>query len=170
MRHPQDLVAELARGGEQAAACHQKQGLPPLEEVAPDIGEWPDEPDPCPGLGLAWHPDGLVPKVHIAIIPTGDGTAVPAFLRVPVGNGCPEPAYHVAALRSWRDRFGAELVELSWNAITVRVSRRPSTQEDAMALAYEQYGYCNEAIGEGYTVSRLAASLMANDWWYFWWD
>jgi hypothetical protein len=110
-------------------------------------------------------------KVHIALIPTDDWTTIPAHLQWGGWNACPHPEFHVAALRSWRDRFGAELVGLSRDTLELRVSRRPQTREAALELAREQYAYCNDIVDQGVgTLSVLAADLMADPWWFFWWD
>jgi hypothetical protein len=55
--------------------------------------------------------------------------------------------------------------------LNVRVARRPATPEEALELARLQYEYCHDIVDQGVdTLSALAASLMAHDWWYFWWD
>jgi hypothetical protein len=72
---------------------------------------------------------------------------------------------------SWRDRYGIELVGMSFDTINVRVAAKPKTREEALALARDQYTYCADIVDQGVqTFSALAADLMANDWWYFWWD
>lgn len=110
-------------------------------------------------------------RVFIALVPTSDGTEVPAYFRWGNWNGCPAPQFHVAALRSWRDRYGAELVSLGADVMDIRVARRPETPDAAMALAREHYEYCNDIVDQGTgTISELAAMLMDTDWWYFWWD
>jgi hypothetical protein len=79
----------------------------------------------------------------------------------------------VAALRSWRDRFGVELVGLGDDSMNLRASRRPATKEEALALAREMNAWCPDLLDQLYTprtYSTLAAALMANEWWYFWWD
>jgi hypothetical protein len=143
----------------------------------PKIGDWPQElRDELPDeMGLTIVRDVLsgtfLSKVHIALIPTDDWTEIPAYLRYGNWNECPAPEYQVAALRSWRDRFGAELVGMAFDTINMRVSRRPGTREEALALAQEQYVYCSDIIDQGtQTYSRLAASLMSSNWWFFWWD
>jgi hypothetical protein len=109
--------------------------------------------------------------VHIALIPTDDPTAIPAYRRWGNWNERPPPAYHVAALRAWRDRYGAELVGLAADTMNLRVSRKPATREEALQLAREQYFYCNDIIDQGMRSYRnLAAGLMASDWRFFWWD
>jgi hypothetical protein len=138
----------------------------------PQVGEWPAEPSPPAELTVTMKYDGkLLPIVHIALIPTDDWTSVPAHLRWGGWNACPDDEYHVAALRSWRDRFGAELIGLSSDRMDLRVTRRPDSREQALELAREHYVYCNDIIdqGEG-TLSRLAACLVAYNWWNFWWD
>ena len=139
----------------------------------PETGDWPAQPDGSPGLTVA--SDILkgtpLPKVYIALIPTDDWTAIPAYLHWGGWNECPVPEYHVAALRSWRDRYGVELVGLAFDTLNLTATRPPHTREDALALAKEQYVYCADIIDQGVeTYSALAATLMANDWWFFWWD
>ncbi|UFZ08283.1 DUF4253 domain-containing protein [Bradyrhizobium ontarionense] len=139
----------------------------------PPIGEWPDRPETGWGLSVAEDTRTGQPlqKVIIGLAPTDDWTTIPALLRWGDWNGCPKPEEHVAALRSWRDRYGAELVGMSADTINLRVASRPKTREEALALAREHYVYCNDIIDQGAeTLSALAAALMANDWWYFWWD
>lgn len=109
--------------------------------------------------------------VRIALVPTDDWTTIPAHLRWGGWNECPPAEYHVAALRFWRDRYGAELVGMSFDTMNLRVARRPTTREEALALARVHHAYCPDVIDQGVeTYSALAASLMIDDWWYFWWD
>jgi hypothetical protein len=55
--------------------------------------------------------------------------------------------------------------------VDLRVARRPDTREQALELAREHYAYCNDIVdqGEG-TLSPLAACLIADERWNFWWD
>ena len=78
---------------------------------------------------------------------------------------------HVAVHRKWREEYGAQIVGISGDTINMRVSRRPATREEALALAREQFLYCSDLVLQGTeTLEVLAASLMESDWWYFWWD
>ena len=80
-------------------------------------------------------------------------------------------AWHVAAFRSWQDRYGAVPVVIRRDIIEFKVARRPATREEALALAAEMYAYCPDIVDQGVgTVPALAATLMVSDWWYFWWD
>ena len=141
--------------------------------AGPPVGEWPStQPGP---VGLTVAEDLLtgrpLERVHIILVPTDDWTSIPAHLRWGGWNANPTPEYHVAALRSWRDRYGARLVGLGPDSMNVRVQRRPQTREEALALAREFHAYCNDTIDQGLgTLSNLAAALMSGDWWFFWWD
>jgi Domain of unknown function (DUF4253) len=137
------------------------------------LGDWPSTPDGSPGLTVVTDilKGTPFPKARIALIPTDDWTTIPAHLHWGNWNECPAPEYHVAAFRSWRDRYGVELVGLSFDTLNLRVQRGPTNREEALVLAREQYVYCNDVVDQGLGALRpLAAALMANDWWYFWWD
>ena len=143
------------------------------QSPGPEIGEWPSEKPASTGLTIASDilSGKSAPKVHIALIPTDDWTLIPAYLRWGDWNDCPPPEMHVAALRSWRDRYGVELVGLSHDTLNLRATKHPATREEALALAREQYAYCTDIIDQGVgTYNALAAILISDDWWYFWWD
>ena len=144
-----------------------------MSAAAPPLGEWPDSPSLMPELTVAY--DVLSGKpirdVDVIVVPTDDWTTLPANLPWGGWNDCPMPEYHVAALRSWRDRYGAELVGVSGDVMNLRVARKPATREEALDLAREQHIYCNDIVDQGMqSISALAASLMVSGWWYFWWD
>ncbi|MFO0994166.1 MAG: DUF4253 domain-containing protein [Hyphomicrobiales bacterium] len=143
------------------------------EDEEPPVGEWPTDKRQSPGLTVAmdWQSGRPLEKVYIALVPTKDWTEVPAYMRWGGWNECPQPEFHVAALRSWRDRYDVELVGMSHDLLNLLARRPPASREEALALAREQYAYCADNIDQGVeTFSALAADLMANDWWYFWWD
>jgi hypothetical protein len=143
------------------------------ENNEPPLGDWRAEPSFEPGLSVAYDLMTGQPKslLRIALIPTDDPTAVPAYMHWGNWNACPPPAYHVAALRAWRDVYGAELIGLGADVINLRVSRKPATREEALELARVHYAYCSDIIGQGVgTYRSLAAGLMESDWWFFWWD
>ena len=143
------------------------------EEPEPEVGPWPVSPPASAGLSVAREvlSDRPFDKVYVAVVPTDDWTTIPIYLRWGGWNDCPPPEFHVAALRSWRDRYGAELVGLSHDVMNLRVAERPGTRAEALALAREHYDYCYDIVDQGVgTLSQLAAALMNDDWWYFWWD
>jgi hypothetical protein len=176
IRFPEGLFT--MRRDEHMAAVDRlrKMGSPVRveEDGEPPLGEWPQEPSPeLPELSIASdiRTGKFWPKVHIVLVPTDDPTTVPAHLHWGGWNACPWPEYQVAALRYWRDHYGAELVGLEADRMDIRVSRKPATREEALELARVQYAYCNDIVDQGFESYRaLAADLMAHDWWFFWWD
>ncbi len=108
----------------------------------PLVGDWPlilPEPDTALAIAEDILSGRPLARVTIVLVPTDDPTTIPAHLRWGGWNANPPAEYHVAALRSWRDRYGAELVGLSLDVMNVRVARRPGSRDEAMALAREQY-------------------------------
>jgi hypothetical protein len=176
IRFPQDLIK--MRRDEDLAAWEGLRKLGLLkgiedeededEEREPPLGEWPASPSRAHGLSVAYESLTPLPKVHIVLVPTDDPTTVPAHLQCGNWNACPAPEYHVAALRHWREHYGAELVGLNMDVMDLRVARKPATRDEALDLARVQYAYCNDMVDE--SLSALAADLMAHDWWNFWWD
>ena len=154
--YPEDYAEEVAEGFYQEP-----------------VGEWPAVVPGSPGLTV--HADILTgqpfARVYIATFPTQNGWEVPAYLSWGGWNANPHPEVHVAALKVWNERFGAELVGINNAEMNIRVSRSPTGRDEAMALAREQYAYCEDIVDQGVeTISNLAASLSASKWWYFWWD
>lgn len=175
-----DLTEEIVQGGASAtlaaaAKLRFPQDLPGYTANAEDaeLGEWPATPPAAtPAFSMTYDYRGdALPKVNILIVPTDDPTTVPAHLQWGGWNECPAPEYHVAALRSWRERYGAELVGLSRDVMGLRVQRRPATRDEALSLAREIFAYCPDSVLQGGgTLSALAASLMVSDLWELWWD
>lgn len=96
---------------------------------------------------------------------------VPAILRFGGWNSCPPTTVHVAMLRRWHERFGAELVGLSRDRLEVSVARLPRTRSEALALAREHFLYCEELVlAEHGSLRSLAAALLVSRVWSFRWD
>jgi hypothetical protein len=170
---PLPTVIQLDANGQQRQLGREEMLASMLNDHEPQLGEWPSAPPESAELSVAFDILSGKPlqRAHIALIPTDDWTTVPAHLRWGGWNDCPEPEYHVAALRSWRDRFGAELIGLSFDTMNLRVKRGPQTRDAAVDLAREQYLYCSDIVDQGVeTLRNLAAGLLAHRWWYFWWD
>lgn len=163
----EELRIDAAKRRDELKAALEKNDL-----VLPELGEWPDTPEIVgPTELINWETQKPVETACIIRLPTSDWTEVPAYLGMGGWNACPAAEHHVAAFRSWRDRYGAELVRAGLDTVELRVKRRPQTREEALALAEEMYLYCEDILVQGYEgTAPLAASLMASDWWYFWWD
>lgn len=143
------------------------------EEPEPELGRWPARPDVLQGPSAPYNiltGDPFDP-CYILIVPAGHGWEVPAYVSWGAWNENPPPELHIAALRSWHERFGAELVGMSFEVLDLRIARRPATRDAALALAREHFDYCPDIVLQGTgTLAPLAASHMVSDWWYFWWD
>jgi hypothetical protein len=133
-------------------------------------GDWPEGIKPDTSFeSLKFFLRGDVPRAPIALVPTSHGWQVPAVLRLDTFYA--PTAVHVAALRRWSAVYGAELVCLLPDTIEMRVERPPTTRSAALALAEEQYVYCEDIVIQGVqTIERLAAVLLNSPVWFFWWD
>ena len=170
---PLPKISETSKGETRTYTREETIAAIESDTHHPALGRWPVSPNPS--MGLSVTKDILtrrpLSKVYIGVAPTDDWTIIPAYLRWGGWNDCPAAEYHVAAMRTWRDRYGAELIGMSFDTINLRVATKPKTREEALALARDQYIYCTDIIDQGVgSYSALAADLMANDWWYFWWD
>ena len=135
---------------------------------------WPEEtiaPETVQTLlPILFTPD-FIDKGSILEVPTDDWTTVPAHLFWGGWNANPDPEYHIAAWRSWRDRYGAYLIGLTSDALIFSVDRRPGDRSEAFMLAKELYEYCPDIVDQGMgTITNLAALLMVSNAWFFWWD
>lgn len=169
-----DAFATLTPVSEQLAAADAiriPEDLRPEDDEV-ELGEWPAEIPQPNGFSAAFLPgtETHLPRVYIVLIPTDDPTTVPAHLHWGGFNGCLPAPYQVAILRNWRDRYGAELVALGGDTLEVRIARKPETRAEAIELARVHNAYCGEFAAHGETLSPMAARLMVQDWWQFWWD
>jgi hypothetical protein len=112
-----------------------------------------------------------LPKVRIALLPIDASWKAPAFIPFGHYNDNPPPQVHVAALRDWHERYGSEVVAVTGSVIELEVSRPPTTDKAALALAREQFRYAPDIVQQGTSdVETLAALLKDGHAWYFWWD
>jgi hypothetical protein len=144
------------------------------EDLRAPLGEWPTKVD-VSELGLSVSLDltsgKAHDKIHILMIPTDNSWEVPAYLQWGDWNACPPPEYHVAALRNWHNRFGADLVGINGDTINVKVQNTPKERAEALGLARDIYAYCPDIVDQGVgSIAALAAGLTTSNWWYLWWD
>lgn len=159
-RHVAELRAEAAEFGETYDETFR-------------VGPWPSRVEPQRGGALTRDVLTQAPQreVLVIVLPTQDPAEAIAMLQYGGWNACPPPEEHVAAFRSWRERFGFEPVSIGHDVIEGRVTRRPADRTAALALARELYAYCPDIVDQGTeNLATLAAILMVSDWWFFWWD
>jgi hypothetical protein len=79
-----------------------------------------------------------------------------------------------AVLRSWEDRFGAQLLEVGFAEIRLLVERPPRSYDAAQRLAAEQFAFCDEcSLGDQVglnEVGTICDGLVNAPMWGFWWD
>ena len=129
-------------------------------------GEWPAMPHKFdPSL----PDDGFIAKVL-----TPNSFEALAHIGFGGWNDCPTDEEHVAILKWWFERYGAELFAIGGDTIECTVERPPATREDAIVLAREHLAYSPGTLNEfsitPASVPALAAALLNSKHWLFWWD
>jgi hypothetical protein len=136
-----------------------------LQGGRPSIGPAPGAPPP--------GNDSPAPVVLAGLVPAEKPWHVPAWLGWGGGpGGCPPPARHVAAMKAWRERHGAEVVAMdSGGRVQMRVENPPRTAKAALRLAREHRAYCAGSAGRGGPgwEESLARSLLGQRAWSFCW-
>nr|WP_307806448.1 DUF4253 domain-containing protein [Streptomyces sp. FH025] len=77
------------------------------------------------------------------------------------------PALHVAVLRSWYERFGAELYYARSSCLELLVAHPPSDRHTAARVAIEQYAYAADDIQD---LEQAGDGQVRSPVWSFWWD
>lgn len=143
------------------------------EDVFAEIeGEWPGQLD-ANGITLNRDilTDELLPAVAVARLQVNAAWEIPAHFKFGGWNECPSAEVQCAVWKYWQEKYGAHIVGLSSDVIEAVVERPPTTQEEAMQLAWQQYWYCADVVDQGVeTVANLAGCLLNGKTWYFWWD
>jgi hypothetical protein len=75
-----------------------------------------------------------------------------------------------AVLRSWEDRFGAQLIDVGYDRLRLFVERPPRTLEAAQRIAAEHVVLADEAIDGMKNIPNIAIRLVNTPIWTFWWD
>lgn len=163
---PQDILAAADRNPDPLDVTPWDKPEGPSNWPAPETVVSSEGPT----VHLSLHRKPL-PRVHIVYLPARDSTEIPAWLNLGGWNDCPDAAVQVAMLRKWRDAYGAELVGVSHDTMDIRVKRRPHTREEALRLVGELAEFCSDLTEDSVEQQeKIAAELMASDWWFFWWD
>jgi hypothetical protein len=140
---------------------------------SPPHGDWPEGPQfkdvfVVQTSALRNRP---VKDLIIAFIPTKSGWQAPAYLKFGGWNYCPAPEVHTSISNKWEHEYGAEIVVMTDDTIEFLVSKPPQSTSGALKLAEEQFLYCSDIVYQGTgTLEGLAATLLNNHNWYFWWD
>jgi hypothetical protein len=136
------------------------------------VGEWQDL---SPALELSLPIDVVTgePKtdVLIALVPVEHSWQIPAFLKIGGWNDCPTAAEHTAIFRYWHQHYGIRVASIGADVIELEIDRPPTTREQALQLAQQQFIYCPDIVYQGtQTIAALASTLLNGRVWFFWWD
>ncbi len=77
---------------------------------------------------------------------------------------------HATVLHRWAGRWGAELVGLELDTLTLRVLNPPADADDALAAAVEAVLYCADSVFQGVGTLEALTPAMCLPLWRFWWD
>ncbi|MEM7682366.1 MAG: DUF4253 domain-containing protein [Planctomycetota bacterium] len=140
----------------------------------PARGDWPEQAEPPHPVVLSVSDSvthKALPDVVLAFLPVSDPAVSFALLGFGGWRPCPDAALHVAVARHWRRAWGAVPIAVTADVVEYVVPNPPTGRDAAVALALEQYRYCQDIVEHGVgTIESLAATLMQAQTWYFWWD
>ncbi|MGC9665509.1 DUF4253 domain-containing protein [Planosporangium sp. 12N6] len=130
-----------------------------------------------------WRPYGEIAGTSadpdwLCLVPARAGYELPALLGAPHVNDWYASKEHdrltvtdhVGVLRSWQQRFGADVRYLGVVALGLVVATPPTDPHDVARVAVEQFAYCDDLdqfVGEPH---RVAQHQVPTHRWYFWWD
>jgi len=109
----------------------------------------------------------------LVLVPVKRSWQIPAVFCFGDWNACPPAEVHIALLKRWHEKYGAELISMGMDAVYCLVNKPVRTRDAALALAKEQAVYCHDNVDQGAgdgTLSGLAIDLMDAEAWQFWWD
>jgi hypothetical protein len=76
-----------------------------------------------------------------------------------------------AVLRSWEARFGAYVVGIGFDTLTLGVQRPPTSMQHALAIAAEHFAICSDIVYQGAgSLEAYAEEILERPVWSLWWD
>ena len=124
-------------------------------------------------ISCYWDSDtDMTHPLILAKIPVKNPWEIFAYLPFGNWNDCPDTPELMAAAKYWFEQHGAVPAAMSHDELEFLLPA-PVSQEKAMEVAAEQYGFCPEIVDQEQddpTVGNLADVLWQSIVWYFWWD
>jgi Domain of unknown function (DUF4253) len=110
-------------------------------------------------------------EVRLALIPLSHPHEAPAYLSFGGWNDAPNSELQVAMLREWNRTHGAVPIAITGDVLECLVARPPETEAEAVALAIEQWLFCEDIVSQGtQSVRNLGIEIWRSPNWFFWWD
>ena len=120
-----------------------------------------------------WDSDShMTYPLILAKIPVKNPWEIFAYLPFGNWNECPDTPELMAVAKYWFEQHGAIPAAMSHDELEFLLPA-PVSQEQAMEVATEQYGFCPDIVDQEQddpTVGNLADVLRQSIVWYFWWD
>lgn len=120
-----------------------------------------------------WDSDtDMTHPLILAKIPVKNPWEIFAYLPFGNWNDCPDTPELMAVAKYWFEQHGAVPAAMSHDELEFLLPA-PVSQEKAMEVAAEQYGFCPDIVDQAQddpTVGNLADVLWQSIVWYFWWD
>ena len=120
-----------------------------------------------------WNSDNdMTYPLILAKIPVKNSWELFAWLPFGNWNECPDMPELMAVAKYWFEQHGAVPAAMSHDELEFLLPA-PVSQEKAMEVAAEQYGFCPDIVDQEQddpTVGNLADVLRQSTVWYFWWD
>ena len=124
-------------------------------------------------ISCYWDSDtDMTHPLILAKIPVKNPWEIFAYLPFGNWNDCPDTPDLMAAAKYWFEQYGAVPAAMSHDELEFLLPA-PVSQEKAMEVAAEQYGFCPDIVDQEQddpTVGNLADVLRQSTVWYFWWD
>ncbi|MCY9784190.1 DUF4253 domain-containing protein [Nocardiopsis sp. EMB25] len=83
-----------------------------------------------------------------------------------------DTAVFAAVVADWQHRFGARVLGLGFDTLTLSVAAPPADTEQALRVAAEHFAFCPDQIWQGHAhrLRDYAERLVDRPVWTFWWD
>ena len=124
-------------------------------------------------ISCYWDSDtDMTHPLILTKIPVKNPWEIFAYLPFGNWNDCPDTPELMAAAKYWFEQHGAVPAAMSHDELEFLLPA-PVSQEKAMEVAAEQYGFCPDIVDQEQdnpTVGNLADVLWQSTVWYFWWD
>jgi hypothetical protein len=169
----EDLVSAREQGDDKRAAALEKALASDDPFRCMPRGRWPRPEWPRFRSRTPYDrdTDEHLPEVFIALVPTKFSWQAPIYLNFGGFNDCPQPHEIASVLRYWETAYDVLVTCLTSCVLEMNVYKPAETREAALALAREQYLFDRDIVDQGtQTIEGLAAELLENENWYFWWD
>lgn len=103
--------------------------------------------------------------ITVALLPTQESWKVYAYIPNELQ---PRAETSTGILKSWHERYGAEVVMMTDEELCLWVPEPVTNKEELCRLAEEQFFFCPELVDT--SGSKFAANLRRHRVWSFWWD